>query len=106
MIKDGVEYKVYIKELIPKEDEKLFPTQYFLIHPTKFISEKLFKILAPIFINKTNCICDKDIIKNCFIYSKSEDILLNIGKCCNKRFNTNDIKKYCEGCGIHHKNKK
>jgi hypothetical protein len=102
----GDEHERYILELIPKKNEKLFPTKYFLKHPTKFIDETLFKILAPRFVYQTKCICDKDIIMNCFIYSKSGDILLNIGKCCNKRFNENDVKRFCEVCGVHHKNTK
>lgn len=103
---NGNQYEIYIKNLIPNEGNKLFPTTNFKIHPTKFISEKLFKKLVHRFIYKCNCICDKSIIKNCFIYSVSQDILLNIGKCCNKRFNENDTKRFCEICGIHHQNTK
>ena len=101
---DGNECKRYIKHLIPKEGERLFPTTNFEIHPTKFIDEKLFKLLSHRFTYTYNCICDKSIIKNCFIYSISQDILLNIGKCCNKRFNENDTKRFCEICSVHHRN--
>ena len=103
---NGNECERYIKHLIPKEGELLFPTTNFEIHPTKCIDGRLFKILSHRFIYKYNCICDKSIIKNCFIYSVSQDILLNIGKCCNKRFNENDTKRFCEMCGIHHRNTK
>ena len=62
---DGNECKRYIKHLIPKEGERLFPTTNFEIHPTKFIDEKLFKLLSHRFTYTYNCICDKSIIKNC-----------------------------------------
>ncbi len=43
---------------------------------------------------------------NCFIYSESGDILLNIGGCCNERFNENGTKRFCENLNVHHKNRK
>ena len=47
-----------------------------------------------------------NIIKDGVEYIYKEDILLNIGKCCNKRFNENNTKRFCEICGVHHRNTK
>ena len=105
---DGEERKRYIKNLIPNIDEQLFPYRhkYFIKHPLEYIDEKTFKLIAHRFVFKHECICTHYIICNCFIYSESQDILLNIGKCCNKRFNENTTKRFCEICGTHHKNRK
>jgi hypothetical protein len=107
--KYGKECIRYIEGSIPNVGEQLFPyrSSYFKKkHPTKYIDEITFKLIVGKFIYKRECICKHYIVCNCFIYSKSQDILLNIGKCCNERFNENSTKRFCELCGEHHKNRK
>jgi hypothetical protein len=106
---DGEERTRYIKSRIPNVGDQLFPYRSIDFknkHPLKYIDEQTFKMIAHKFTFKYECICDHHIICNCFIYSKSQDILLNIGKCCNKRFNDNTTKRFCEICNIEHKNTK
>ena len=90
------------EQLIPKY-EKCFEMSH---QPIKYISHELYKKIKHRYIYKRNCVCGQYITKNCFIYSISSDILLNIGICCNEHFNENAIKKFCNLCGVHHRNTK
>ena len=54
----------------------------------------------------THCICNVRIIHIPLLYSKSQDILLPIGKCCNDNYNPNGSKKFCSLCNVQHKNRK
>ena len=53
-----------------------------------------------------HCICNVRIIHIPLLYSKSQDILLPIGKCCNDSYNPNGAKKFCSLCNVEHKNRK
>ena len=90
------------EQLIPKY-EKCFEMSH---QPIKYISHELYKKIKHRYIYKRNCVCGQYITRNCFIYSISSDILLNIGICCNEHFNENAIKKFCNLCGVHHRNTK
>lgn len=89
------------KSLIYPTYSKYFTT-YFKIYFTPILFNKIKLRL----LYSDKCICGKFIKINCFIYSKSEDILLIIGSCCNKNFNSNSNKKFCFKCNNEHKNKK
>ena len=93
---------------MPKVNQQLI-SKYendFNKHPKKYINCELYKKIKNRFIYEHNCVCGQYITRNCFICSISSDILLNIGVCCNKQFNDNAIKKFCNLCGIHHRNTK
>jgi hypothetical protein len=83
--------------ILPNDNQELFPLynygidSYFFI----FFSYKEIIKLKPMILYKSRCICDIKIKKNYFIYSRSQDIFLIIGSCCNKRFNENGNKKFC-----------
>ncbi len=98
------------KNTIPRVDEQLIPRYEHLFDksnkPNKYLSNGLYNKIKYRYTYKRNCICGQTFKNNCFIYSKSYDILLNIGVCCNGQFNKNGIKRFCEGCGLHHKNTK
>ncbi len=53
-----------------------------------------------------HCICNVKIIHIPLLYSKPQDILLPIGKCCNDSYNPNGGKKFCSLCNVEHKNRK
>jgi hypothetical protein len=89
-------------QLIP-EYENYFGIGY---HPLKYISHEIYKKIKYRYIYKHSCICGQYIRRNCFIYSESGDILLNICICCNERFNENGTKKFCNLCGVQHRNTK
>jgi hypothetical protein len=98
------------KKTTPKLNEQLIPLYEYNFekshHPKKYMSNELYKKIKHRYIYKRNCICGQTFKRNCFIYSESNDILLNIGICCNEQFNENGIKKFCNLCKVQHKNYK
>ena len=57
--------------------------------------------------HRYKCLCDHDIVENCFIYRKVNDkkILIRvIGNCCIKKFDLGG--RHCEVCDAQHKNTK
>ena len=90
------------------KNTKLLPTyiNYFNNTFHIFFSNKEKEKLKDRFIYKKKCVCGQRITTNCFIYSRQEDILLNIGVCCNLKFNENGNKKFCVYCNVEHNNRK
>lgn len=88
--------------------ERLLPFyfEYFSKPPSEYLNEETLFNLEHRFIYKNECICEVKIKKNCFIYSKSKDILLNIGSECCDNFNENKKYKSCQMCSIIHHNSK
>lgn len=78
-----------------------FDTKYSI-----FFTKKEKDNLKDRFLYKKKCVCGQKINVNCFIYSRKEDILLNIGSCCNLNFNENGNNKYCAYCNEKHNNRK
>ena len=76
---------------IINEGENLLPNHisYLTKSPCDYVSKDIIYKLENRFIYKTECICEVKIMKNCFIYSKSKDLLLNIGSECCDKFNEN-----------------
>jgi hypothetical protein len=73
--------------------------------------EKYFKQCYPNadFPKQQNkCICDQDLIHNCYIreniFAPIESILI-VGQCCIEKFIDNGIKKICERCESQHNNR-
>ena len=64
-----------------------------------YFSDKQIIMLLPrikeIMLNTSRCICKVNIVHIPLLYSKSQDILLPIGKCCNRNYNPNGDKKFC-----------
>lgn len=59
--------------------------------------------LAP---HTDKCICDHDIVKNCYLVNKDGDVLV-LGNCCIKRYMPENRKcRTCEKCGKSHLNRK
>jgi hypothetical protein len=58
------------------------------------------------FLYKKKCVCGVEIFINCFIYSKINNTILNIGSCCNKNFNPNKNYSFCSECNEVHNNRK
>ena len=98
------ECNIYV---IPQNNEQLLYKYRDEINYYFFQYFSNFEILklTPQVLYKSNCICGIKIIKNYFIYSRSQDMFLIIGSCCNKQFNENGNKKFCFKCGIEHKNR-
>ena len=96
------------KNLDLNDGDYLLPhyINYFSKLPIDYIDKKTLFNIEHRFIYKTECICEVKIKNNCFIYSKSKDLLLNIGgECCDK-FNENKKYKSCLMCSsIHHNSK-
>lgn len=118
--KEFKEYNfIFVGEFDPcveKEEDELgivagdqllpFYFEYFSKPPSNYLSEEILFKLEHRFIYKSECICEVKIMKNCFIYSKSEDILLNIGSECCDKFNENKKYKSCQLCSVIHHNSK
>ena len=51
------------------------------------------------------CLCNQPIKNNFFIYSKTLNKVLSLGKCCIKKFNPDGIQKHCENCHSIHRNR-
>jgi hypothetical protein len=90
------------------EGDNLLPhyLDYFEKSPLKYIDKNICQKLENRFIYKTECVCEIRIERNCFIYSKSKDLLLVIGSECCDRFNENKKQKSCEACSVIHNNRK
>ena len=75
-----------------------------------YFSDKQIIQLLPrikeIILKISRCICKVNIVHISLLYSKSQDILLPIGKCCNGNYNPNGYKKFCSLCDKEHFNRK
>jgi hypothetical protein len=79
-----------------KYDESFLETLYGC---TRFFTEFPNRNVLP--THKTKCICQTNIIINCYIYNEEIDKILIIGKCCAKTFIDNTLFKYkCIKCNI------
>jgi len=75
-------------------------TNYFTDEEIIQLSSRLTEIK-----NQRRCICQVKISLKLLLYSKSQNILLGIGSCCNENFNPNGNKTFCSLCSKEHQNK-
>jgi len=67
---------------------------------------KLNGLLDELPEQKDKCVCNHDIVENCYLVSPDKNVLI-LGNCCIKRFVSKDKQgRTCEDCGASHRNRK